>query len=218
MPSQALSLALAASIYPPALAVVIALGRGEEVRLRVVLFVVAAYLTVLCTGALMRFLFVEVHVAHSQVLVPTAALYTAAGGALLLLAVHLRRAPRRPPSEHARASRTERYLRSRRLVLGLGFILYVVPSPIFVGAVKALADTTASDGQKLIYLVQLLLIMLWLIELPMLILIAFPARGVVALERTNAWFAGHGRRLLVPACALIGVYLLAVGAVELATR
>ena len=83
-------------------------------------------------------------------------------------------------------------------MLALGFILYVVPSPIFVGAVKVLADTSASDGQKLIYLVQLLLIMLWLIELPMLILIAFPARGVVALERTNAWFAGHGRQLLVP--------------------
>jgi hypothetical protein len=218
MPSEALSLALAASIYPPALAVVIALGRGKEVRLRVVLFVVAAYLTVLCTGALMLFLFVEVHVAHTQIVVPTAALYAAVGVALLLLAAHLRRAPRHAPSEHAGASRTERYLHSRRLVFGLGFILYVIPSPIFVGAVKVLADTSASNGQKLIYLVQLLLIMLWLIELPMLLLIAFPARGVVALERTNAWFARHGRELLIPACVLIGVYLLAVGAAELATR
>jgi hypothetical protein len=39
---EAVSLALAASIYPPALAAVIALGRGVEVRLRVVLFVIAA--------------------------------------------------------------------------------------------------------------------------------------------------------------------------------
>jgi Sap, sulfolipid-1-addressing protein len=218
MPSEALSLALAASIYPPALAVVIALGRGEEVRLRVVLFVIAAYLTVLCTGALMLFLFAGVHVAHTQIVVPTAALYTAAGVALLVLAVHLRRAPRRAPAKHAGASRTERYLRSRWLVLALGFVLYVVPSPIFAGAVKVLADTSVSDGQKLIYLVQLLVVMLWLIELPMLVLIAFPARGVVALERTNAWFARRGRELLVPACALLGVYLLVVGAVELATH
>jgi Sap, sulfolipid-1-addressing protein len=218
MPSEALSLALAASIYPPALAVVIALGRGEEVRLRVVLFVIAAYLTVLCTGALMLFLFVEVHVAHTQIVVPTAALYAAAGGALLFLAVHLRRAPRRPPARGSRPSRTGRYLRTRRLVLALGFVLYVVPSPIFAGAVKVLADASVSDGQKLIYLVQMLLIMLWLIELPMLILIAFPVRGVVALERTNAWFARRGRELLAPACALLGIYLLAVGGAELATQ
>jgi hypothetical protein len=32
MPSQALALALAASIYPPAVAAVIALGRGAHVR------------------------------------------------------------------------------------------------------------------------------------------------------------------------------------------
>jgi hypothetical protein len=57
MPPEAVSLALAASIYPPALAAVIALGRGVEVRLRVVLFVIAAYCTVLVTGALMLFLF-----------------------------------------------------------------------------------------------------------------------------------------------------------------
>ncbi len=50
MPAEAVSLALAASIYPPALAVVIALGRGTQVRLRVLLLVVAAFFTVLLTG------------------------------------------------------------------------------------------------------------------------------------------------------------------------
>jgi Sap, sulfolipid-1-addressing protein len=197
---------------------VIALGRGEEVPLRVALFVIAAYLTVLCTGALMLFLFVEARVARTQIVVPTAALYAAGGAALLFLALHLRRTPRRPPPEHPRGPRTERYLRNRWLVLALGFLLYVIPSPIFVGAVKVLADASVSDGQKLIYLVPTLLIMLWLIELPMLILIAFPTRGVVALERINAWFARHGRALLVPACAAIGVYLVVVGLVEIATR
>ena len=41
MPTQALALALAASIYPPAVAAVIALGRGSEVRSRVFAFVFA---------------------------------------------------------------------------------------------------------------------------------------------------------------------------------
>ena len=96
MPPEAVSLALAASIYPPALAAVIALGRGVEVRLRVVLFVIAAYGTVLVTGALMLFLFDELDVTREQLIAPTAGLYVAAGAVLLFVANRLRRAPRAP--------------------------------------------------------------------------------------------------------------------------
>ena len=216
MPTDAITLALAASIYPPALAVVIALGRGPEVRLRVVLFVLSAYCTVLATGALMLFLFDEVQVPHVAILRPTAALYVAAGGVLLVIAARLRR-PRTRSRARDQATRTGRYLRSRRLVVALGFLLYVVPSPIFVGAVKALSDASVSSAEKIIYLVLTLLIMLWLIELPMLALLLFPARSVTALEAVNSWFVIHGRRMLVLTSGLLGVYLIAVGAVELAS-
>jgi hypothetical protein len=97
----------------------------------------------------------------------------------------------------------------------LGVVLYVVPSPIFAGGVKAIADTNASAGQELAYLAQMLLIMLWLIELPMLMLIAFPRYSAGALERVNAWFTTHGRRLVLASGGL-GVYLIIVGVVELA--
>ena len=216
MPHEAVSLALAASIYPPALAAVIALGRGVEVRLRVVLFVIAAYCTALVTGALLLFLFDELEVTREQVIAPSAGLYLAAGAALLFVATRLRRAPKPAPPEHFEESRIDRYLQSRWLVLGLGVILYVVPSPIFAGAVRAIADTNASASQELAYLAQMLVIMLWLIELPMLMLIAFPARSVGALERVNAWFAVHGRGLLVIASGGLGIYLIIVAIVELA--
>jgi hypothetical protein len=62
----------------------------------------------------------------------------------------------------------------------------------------------------------MLLIMLWLIELPMLMLIAFPRQSVGTLERVNAWFTTHGRRLLVFASGGLGIYLIVVGVVELA--
>jgi hypothetical protein len=218
MPAEAVSLALAASIYPPALAAVIALGRGREVRLRVAIFVLSAYATVLCTGALMLFLFVEVQATHRQLVTPTASLYLAAGCVLLLVAVRLSRPRGEPSRPSAGASRTDRYLQSRRLVLALGVVLYVVPSPIFVGAVKAIADTHAGTTQQLVYLVEILLIMLWLIEVPMLMLIAFPVRAQSALERINGWFAAHGREILVLGSAGLGLYLLGVGALELAAR
>jgi hypothetical protein len=216
MPPEAVSLALAASIYPPALAAVIALGRGVEVRLRVVLFVIAAYCTVLVTGALMLFLFGELGATRKQVITPTAGLYVAGGSVLLFVATRLRGDSPRASAHPAGRSRTDRYLQSRWLVVVLGVILYVVPSPIFVGAVKAIADADVSPAQELAYLAQMLLLMLWLIELPMLMLIAFPTHAVRALERLNAWFAAHGRGLLVFASASVGIYLIAVGAFELA--
>jgi Sap, sulfolipid-1-addressing protein len=92
----------------------------------------------------------------------------------------------------------------------------VVPSPIFAGAVKAIADTNVSAAQELAYLAQMLPIMLWLIELPMLMLIAFPRHAVGALERVNAWFATHGHGPLVLASGGLGIYLIIVGVVELA--
>jgi hypothetical protein len=216
MPPEAVSLALAASIYPPALAAVIALGRGVEVRLRLVLFVIAAYCTVLVTGTLMLFLFDELAATREQVIGPTAGLYVAGGLVLLFVATRFRRDTRRTSPQHTSRGRIDRYLQSRWLVAVLGVILYVVPSPIFAGAVKAIADTDVSDGEKLAYLGQMLLIMLWLIELPMLMLIAFPSHSVGALEQANTWFGNHGRRLLVVASGGLGIYLIIVGVVELA--
>jgi hypothetical protein len=100
-------------------------------------------------------------------------------------------------------------------VLVLGVVLYVIPSPIYMGVVKAIADTQASTAQQLVYLVEALLIMLWMIEIPMLLLLAFPTRGSRVLEGINAWFARNGRRVAVLVAAGAGVYLIGVGLVEL---
>ncbi len=185
-------------------------------RLRVVLFVIAAYCTVFVTGGLMLFLFDELDATREQVITPTAWLYVAGGSVLLFVATRLRHAPRRSSPQHTGRSRIDRYLQSRWLVVVLGLVLYVVPSPIFAGAVKAIADTNVSAGQELAYLAQMLLLMLWLIELPMLMLIAFPRHSVGALERVNAWFATHGHRLLVLDSGGLGIYLVIVGVVALA--
>ena len=114
MPSETLSLALAASIYPPALAAIIALGRGEEVRLRVVLLVMAAYFTVFVSGSLMLVLFTEAGATSSQTRTPAAGVYVVAGLVMLGLAARLRH-PRehKPKAEKEGPSKTDRYLQSR---------------------------------------------------------------------------------------------------------
>ncbi len=178
------------------------------------LFVFASYFTVFVVGVLILLLFTEAGATSKEVRTPGAGLYIAGGIALIFLAVRLRRPRSKGHSNQAGHSRTERYLESRWGILVLAVVLYVVPSPIFIGGVKAVVDTHTSTAQQLAYLAQMLLIMLWLIEVPILMLLLTRERGVVVLERINSWFASHGRVLAVAASAGIGAYLLIVGLVE----
>ena len=276
MTPQALALAFAASIYPPAVAAVIALGRGADVRPRVFVFVLASLLVTYAVGALILYLLVEVGATGSRHLTPSAGVDIALGTLLLWLALrlHLRRpSPLAAVSAHIRrrggtaeemdtarsriapgerglaavgegapderglavaregatgaevgtgeerrqdgGSKIERYLHSRRLAFTLGIVLYVLPSPIYIGAVKSIADANTSTAAELTSLVVVVAIMLWMIELPMVLLLAFPTRAVAALESINRWFARNGRSLGIVAAAAVGVYLIVKGVTQL---
>jgi hypothetical protein len=224
MPSQALALALAASIYPPAVAAVIALGRGAQVRSRVFAFVLAAALTTYAMGIVILLVLIELGATGSVKWTPSAAVDLALGIALLLLALRLRRqgvsaaaektagaadtrAGDSAPGEDPAPSKIERYLQSRRLAFVLGITLYVLPSPIYIGAVKAIADAKLSTANEVLALVAVVAVMLWMIELPMVMLLAIPTRASATLEGINLWFARNGRLLAVFAAVGTGLYL-----------
>ena len=97
----------------------------------------------------------------------------------------------------------------------LGITLYVLPSPIYIAAVKTIADAQLSTSSELLALVATVAVMLWLIEVPMLMLLAVPDRASSLLERTNLWFTEHGRLLAVIVSAGAGVYLIVKGLVDL---
>lgn len=218
MPAQALALALAASIYPPAVAAVIALGRGEQVRSRVAAFVLGAAATTYATGTLMLFVLDELGATGRRHLTPSAALELALGVLLLALAIRLRHKPAHPPrdtSAGSEPSKIERYLQSRRLALVLGVTLYILPSPIYIAAVKSIADSNLSTTNELLALVATVAVMLWMVELPMIMLLAVPHRASAALERINLWFARHGRLLAVLVSAAAGAYLAVRGLIHL---
>lgn len=226
MPPQALALAFAASIYPPAVVAVIALGRGEQVRSRVLAFVLAAMLITYAIGTILLFLLDDVGATGSHHLTPSAALDLALGVLLLALAVRLRRKQLAQQREKELSTSTggttkkgtskiERYLESRRLAFVLGITLYVLPSPIYIAAVKEISDASLSTGGKLVALLVTVAVMLWLIELPMLALALFPARASSSLEQINAWFTRNGRLLAVIACVGAGTYLSVKGLVNL---
>jgi Sap, sulfolipid-1-addressing protein len=215
MPPQALALALGASIYPPAAAAVIALGRGPQVRSRVFAFVLAAVLVTYALGALMLLLLVELGINGPSHYSPSAAVDLAIGVGLLVLAVWLYRKRQRQasPAESSpsRPSKIERYLSSRRLAFVLGLTLYALPSPIYVAAVKTIADASLSTSGELAALAVTVAVMLWLIELPLLMLLVVPARAASVLEHLNLWFVRNGRVLAIVASLAAGVYLLVRG-------
>jgi hypothetical protein len=217
MPPEAVPLALACSIYPPAVAAVIALGRGADVRVRVVLLVASAFVTVMIVGTLLLLVLDELQLAGPGHHTPSAAIDVALGVLLIALAVRLRRRAARPARARPEpeSSRTARYLESRPLVLLLGVVLYVVPSPIYLALVNSLADSGSSQETQVAYLALLAVLMLWMIELPMLALLARPVQGAAVLERANAWVRRHGRELATLAAALAGIYLLIEGLAQL---
>ncbi len=173
---------------------VIALGRGEQVRSRVLAFVLAAMLITYAIGTILLFLLDDVGATGSHHLTPSAALDLALGVLLLALAVRLRRKQLAQQREKELSTSTggttkkgtskiERYLESRRLAFVLGITLYVLPSPIYIAAVKEISDASLSTGGKLVALLVTVAVMLWLIELPMLALALFPARASSSLDR-----------------------------------
>jgi Sap, sulfolipid-1-addressing protein len=222
MPPQALELALAASIYPPAVVAVIALGRGPQLRSRVVVFVLGAVLVTFALGVLMSLVLDELGATGPHHWTPGGAFDLALGVALVGLAVYLRR--KRPEATGADTadtetvsgpSKIERYLESRRLAFVLGITLYVLPSPIYIAAVKTIADAQLSTSSELLALAVTVAVMLWLIEVPMLMLLAMPDRASGLLERANLWFTENGRLLGVLVSAGVGIYLLIKGLVAL---
>jgi hypothetical protein len=142
------------------------------------------------------------------------------GVALIGLAVYLRRKrPEETDTDTADPvsgpSKIERYLESRRLAFVLGVTLYVLPSPIYVAAVKTIADAQLSTSSELLALAVTVAMMLWLIEVPMLMLLAMPDRASGLLERANLWFTANGRLLAVLVSAGVGIYLAIKGLVAL---
>ncbi len=218
MPSQALALAFAASIYPPAVAAVIALGRGQQLRSRVFAFVLAAFLVTYAMGTVMLFLLEELGATATTNRSASAAIELALGGLLIVLAVRLQRKrpdPDADPQAPSGPSRIDRYLESRRLAFVLGITLYIIPSPIYVGAVKAIADAKLSTSSELLDLAVTVAVMLWLIEVPMLLLLTIPGHAERALDETHRWFAHNGRTVAILASAAAGAYLAIKGLVDL---
>ena len=141
-----------------------------------------------------------------------------AAPACWLLRLHRKRpdpTPAAPSGSRPAPSKIERYLQSRRLAFVLGIVLYVLPSPIYIGAVKSIADANLSTSGELASLVVVVAIMLWMVELPMLMLLAVPDRAATRWNRSTSGSPATAARWRSLAAVAVGVYLIVKGLARL---
>jgi hypothetical protein len=207
---QAFGLALAASVYPPALLVVAAMLAGTPPRRRALAFYAGAATATVGIGlgvvaALRKTDLVRPHHDHT---VP-ATIQIALGVLLLFIGA---RVTRHEPSPRAARAPTgeQRYLR----IYGLGAAMYL-PSVMYLGALNLVAEQDAGPAVLSLWVVALSFVVLLATELPIALYLVSPKRTAATLEAAKAWLYEHGRRLVAVLCYLAGCALILNGALVL---
>lgn len=160
-------------------------GRGQQLRSRVFVFVLAAFLATYATGTVMLVLLEELGATATTSRSASTAIELVLGVLLIALAVRLQRKRPDPDADMevpSGRSKIDRYLESRRLAFVLGITLYIIPSPIYIGAIKAIADAKLSTSSELLDLAVTVAVMLWLVGIPMLLLLTIPGHAERALD------------------------------------
>ena len=124
------------------------------------------------------FLFEGLGATHASNRSASAGVDLGLGVLLLALAVRLQLKRAKPHDAHtsksSESSKIDRYLHSRRLAAVLGVTLYLGVSPIYIAAVKSVADAHVATSLEPLDLLAIVAVMLWLIELPLLLLVIIP--------------------------------------------
>ena len=212
--SEAVPLALAAAFYPPAILVVILLLTGEHPRRLVLGYLAGAVLIVGTVGVGGLFLATGTGATEQDNNTASASVDLALGIALLLLAAwawHRRLRPAKEPDEQAEDGRLTRISRrataSVKWAFVLGLLMYL-PSPLYLAAIKAVADSDDSTASQLLAVLICALCVMVFVEIPAIFLFVRPEGLKATLERFTAWLSANSWALLAVFAAVAGVWLL----------
>jgi Sap, sulfolipid-1-addressing protein len=105
---------------------------------------------------------------------------------------------------------------SARAAYAVGAVLSL-PGASYLVALDILHKQALSDGQTVLAVVAFCVIMLALVEVPVLAFAVAPDWTLRTVERFQAWIRRDGRRIAFWAALLVGVLLIARGAIEALT-
>ena len=210
---QALPLALAAALYPPALLVLLLLTGGPWPRPLVGAYFAGAALVTLGAGlvglAAADGARLTVQDSHQA----SAITYIVLGLLLLPVAAWARRRGSRPRREHSPGRLGEwsqRATSSLQWAFVLGLLMYL-PSPLYLLAIKAIADSGDSSSSNVLAVLVCAMCVLLFVEVPLVALYLRPAAVTGGLRRVHDWLGSNSWNLAA-ACALAGaIYALVKG-------
>jgi hypothetical protein len=216
---QALPLALSASIYPPALLVLILLLTGDHPRRLVLAYFAGAALMVVSAGLVALAVLEGSGATTQSSQSASGGVKIAVGVLLLLLSAWLwrRRAhdPDKPvsdePGEPGRiAAWSERATTSQKWSFVLGLAMFL-PSPLYLLAVQEIADSGSSSSSKILAVVICAMAVLIFLEVTVIALFVRPGSVASGLERTQAWLTRNGWTLGAIVAFVAGVYAIIAG-------
>jgi protein-S-isoprenylcysteine O-methyltransferase Ste14 len=213
--SEALPLALAAAVYPPALLVLLLLMGAERPRPRVVAYFGGAALVTIGAGLVALAVLDGAGLTRPDSRSTSGWVAVVLGLALLALAAWAWRRARRPapavaPAPGRIATWSGRAVTSRRWAFVLGLAMYL-PSPLYLLAVKEIGDSGDTDAAKVLAVLICALAVLLFVELPLLAAILRPDAVEPGLRRVSGWLGRRGWQIVAVLALAAGMYALAQG-------
>lgn len=218
--SQALPLALAASIYPPAIVVLLLLLVSDHPR-RLTLAYLAGAATLTVGSGLIALAVVDgAGATTSSSRSFSAGVYIALGVVLLAVSVWAwrRRAVVAPaaPADAAEeepgriAQWTARATTSEKWALALGLVMFL-PSPLYLLAIKTIADSGDSSASNIVAVLICAAGVLLLVEIPVIGLFVRPDGIVAAIHRAQHWASRNSWTIAAVVAGIGAVVAIAKG-------
>lgn len=218
---EALPLALAAAFAPAAILVLILLLAAEHPRRLVFAYLAGAAVTVGGIGVGGLLLLTASGTTQQDSRSASASVDLVLGIALVALAAWSWRRRQRPPGdrdgkapEGRMATISHRATASVRWAFFLGLLMYL-GSPLYVAAIKAVADSGDSTASQLLAVLICALCVLLFVEVPALVLLVRPDGLRATLERFTDWLSANSWALAAVLAGAAGTWLLVSGITSL---
>jgi len=212
-----LLLAIASSFWPLLYTVVLIVLRTTRPLVLLSSFLAGALLACISIGLLLVFLLDDTSLVSEDRHGFGAAVDIVAG-ALALVAAALvlhRRRTRAQPRARPRRWAPERLVANAKVAFVAGIVLDLLPGVLPFVALANIAEGGYSAGANVVLVVVFYLIMFTPVELPILGYVIVPDRTVATVERLNDWMDRNATRIGADVLALVGVYLIARGLLQL---
>jgi hypothetical protein len=98
---------------------------------------------------------------------------------------------------------------------GAGVVLNIFPGIFPLIALRNISSLSHGNGAKILLVVGLYLVTFALIEVPLIGLLVAPARVEPMVRSLNRWLDRNGKRIGIDVLAVVGLFLLLRGAVQL---